>query len=73
MRVSRRSLLGLDDDTNKRLLYAEESEDVFDRETELDIEKISHKAAEMKNIGSAIEIEITESMRQIDMMVRLPP
>ena len=45
-----RSLLGLDDDTNKRLLYAEEAEDVFDRETELDIEKLGAKAAEMKDV-----------------------
>merc|ERR1712137_618864 len=63
-----RSLLGLDDANNKRLLYAEESEDLFDRETENDLERMSSKANEMKNLSSAIEIEITESMRQIDEM-----
>ena len=48
--MSRRSLLGLDDDSNKRLLYAEETEDVFDRETEVDLERLGHKVAEMKNV-----------------------
>ena len=48
--TSRRSLLGLDDASNKRLLFAEESEDVFDKETELDLEKLGSKVTEMRNV-----------------------
>lgn len=61
--------MGLDDDANKRLIYAEETEDIFDRETETDLERLSEKVSEMKNVSSAIEIEIEESMHHVNAMV----
>lgn len=44
--------MGLDDESNKRLIYAEETEDIFDRETEQDLERLGEKVSAMKDVSN---------------------
>ena len=49
-RSARNSLLGIDEETNKRLLYAEETEDTYDRENEQSVADLEHKVKQMKKV-----------------------